>query len=104
MVETLAPMPHGPRLRLNDGNCDPQGRLLGRLPRARVPHLVGDLYVYDGELREVLTGVTISNGIGWCPTGRFMYYVDTRTHGVDVFDFDGLPMRSPVRDHRAGRP
>jgi sugar lactone lactonase YvrE len=25
-LETLTPMPHGPRLRTNDGACDPRGR------------------------------------------------------------------------------
>jgi sugar lactone lactonase YvrE len=90
-VETLVPMPHGPRLRLNDGNCDPQGRFwVGSLELEFAPR-VGSLYRYDGELREVLTDVTISNGIGWSPDGTLMYYVDTRTHGIDVFDFDGLP-------------
>ena len=72
-VETLVPMPHGPGLRLNDGNCDPQGRFwVGSLELEFTPH-VGSLYRYDGELSEVLTGVTISNGIGWSPDGTLMY-------------------------------
>ncbi|MFG2721961.1 SMP-30/gluconolactonase/LRE family protein [Streptomyces sp. NPDC048416] len=43
----------------------------------------------DGTVREVLGEVSVSNGTGWSPDGRLMYYVDTPTRTVDVFDFDG---------------
>lgn len=90
-VETLVPLPHGPRLRVNDGACDPHGRFwFGSLELDFTPR-AGTLYRYDGELREVLTGVTLSNGLGWSPDGTLMYYIDTLTYGIDVFDFDGLP-------------
>ena len=90
-LETLVPVPHGPGLRINDGACDPQGRFwFGSLELDFAPR-AGALYRYDGELREVVNEVTLSNGIGWSPDGTLMYYVDTLTYGVDVFDFDGLP-------------
>ena len=37
----------------------------------------------------MLTGLTISNGIGWSPDGRTMYLNDSGTGCVDAFDFDG---------------
>ncbi|MCT9092311.1 SMP-30/gluconolactonase/LRE family protein [Streptomyces sp. ASQP_92] len=43
----------------------------------------------DGTATLVLGEVSVSNGIGWSPDGRLMYYVDSPTRTVSVFDFDG---------------
>ncbi|WP_333778139.1 SMP-30/gluconolactonase/LRE family protein [Streptomyces sp. IBSBF 3136] len=50
----------------------------------------------DGAVRTVLPDVTVSNGTGWSPDGGLMYYADTPTRRVDVFDVDG----DTVRDRR----
>ena len=56
----------------------------------------GTLYRLDPDLsvRPVLTNLSISNGIGWSPSGRLMYHIDSLAGGVDAYDFDertGLP-------------
>ena len=90
---------HGAHTRMNDGKCDPQGRLwLGSIARSGpggadlVPG-ASALYVLEGWASvaptKVLDGVTVSNGITWSEDGRTMLYTDSPTFGVDAFDFDG---------------
>jgi sugar lactone lactonase YvrE len=78
-------------LRMNDGACDPQGRFwAGTMAYDESPG-AGALYrlELDGSCTRVLTGLTISNGIGWSPDGRTMYLNDSGTACVYAFGFDG---------------
>jgi sugar lactone lactonase YvrE len=77
--------------RFNDCKCDPQGRLwAGTMSKSRTPG-AGALYrlTADGELERMVAGTTISNGLAWSPSGERMYFVDSTTQRIDVFDFDG---------------
>ena len=77
-----------PGVQFNDGGCDPQGRFYcGTMAYAATPG-AGTLYRLDPDLsvHEVLTGVTISNGIQWPAEG--VYYNDTPTGRVDRYAFD----------------
>ncbi len=89
-----------PAIRMNEGGCDPDGRFYcGSMAYDKAPG-VAALYRLDpdGSSRVVLSGVTISNGIEWSPDGSLVYYNDTATHRVDVFDYEperGLINRRP---------
>ncbi|MGE4250254.1 MAG: SMP-30/gluconolactonase/LRE family protein [Parvibaculaceae bacterium] len=80
--------------RFNDGKCDPQGRFwcgtFHDLPDPKKRQPVAALYRLDADLtwHKMLDGVRGSNGIGWSPDGRTMYYTDTPTYRIDAFDFD----------------
>jgi sugar lactone lactonase YvrE len=77
-------------VRMNDGACDPQGRFwAGTMAYDESPG-AGALYrlELDGSCTTVLTGLTISNGIGWSPEGTTMYLVDSGTGTIDAFNFD----------------
>jgi sugar lactone lactonase YvrE len=87
-VTTVVRLPHGPALRSNDGACDAAGRFwIGTMAFDLTPG-AGALYRYDGELRRVLDGVTLSNGLGWTRDDTRMYFIDSAEYRVDIFDFD----------------
>jgi sugar lactone lactonase YvrE len=79
-----------PGNRMNDGACDRAGRFFAGSKAEDDAPGAGNLYRMDpdGGWKRVLTGVTISNGIGWSPDERLLYYVDTAADRVDVFDYD----------------
>ena len=79
-----------PGNRFNDCKCDPSGRLwAGTMSGERAPR-EASLYrlAPGGEIERVLSGTTISNGLGWSPAGDRMYFIDSTTHRVDVFDYE----------------
>ena len=81
-----------PAMRMNDGKCDRHGRFwAGTMAYDEAgPAGLGKLYRLDPDLsvRPMVDGVSISNGIDWSPDDRLMYFIDSRTQRVDVFDFD----------------
>ena len=42
----------------------------------------------DGEVLQTVPDAAVSNGIGWSPDGRAMYYIDSPTRRVDRFEVD----------------
>jgi len=90
MITLAAVEQDRPENRMNDGACDRAGRFYAGTMADDERSRDGALYRLDPDLRvtTLLTGVGISNGIGWSPDERLMYYVDSLDHQVDVFDYD----------------
>lgn len=110
--EIIDPEADLPGNRFNDGKPGPDGRLYaGSMP-------------YDGSLGKanfwrietdfaytrLLEHVGNSNGLGWSPDEKTLYYTDTKTGRVDAFDFNAtsgeITNRRPVVEvsHDVGRP
>lgn len=73
-------------VRMNEGGCDPWGRFYcGSMAFDAEPG-AGTLYRLGTDLttQTVRTGVTISNGLEWSPSGDRAYYVDTPTQSVEI--------------------
>jgi sugar lactone lactonase YvrE len=95
----VAEVPAREAVRFNDAGVDPAGRVWVGSMHTGETQTLGELYRLDsaGTLTTVLKGVTVSNGLGWSPDGTRMYYVDSPTKRVDVFDYD------PSRGEASGR-
>ncbi len=75
--------------RFNDGKCSPDGHFFaGTISLVKEK---GDASLYRlskaGEVTEVYSGVTNSNGIAWSADGKKMFYIDTPTLAVLAFDY-----------------
>jgi D-xylonolactonase len=74
--------------RFNDVIADPAGRVFcGTMP---TQERLGRLYRLDrdGTLAQILDGIGTSNGMGFTPDRKRMYYTDTRKHEIYLFDYD----------------
>ncbi|MFF4038607.1 SMP-30/gluconolactonase/LRE family protein [Streptomyces sp. NPDC001816] len=85
-----------PGRRANDAAVAPDGSLWAGTMRYDEATGGGTLtrLTGDGDIRLALPDVTVSNGIGWSPDGCLMYYADTPTRRVDVFDHDTEGIRN----------
>ena len=81
------PEPGKPDSRFNDGDVDRRGRFWAG---TMCPDPTSALYRLDpdGSLHTMETGVTISNGLGWSPDDRTMYFTDTPRQVIYAYDFD----------------
>jgi sugar lactone lactonase YvrE len=77
--------------RMNDGACDPQGRLWGGTTSPPGDPAGASLHRLDadGTAHPVLDGLGMANGIGWSPDGTTMYLVDSGPRTVTARPFDG---------------
>jgi sugar lactone lactonase YvrE len=81
-------LPAERQTRFNDVIADPAGRVFcGTMP---APDHPGSLYrlELDGSITHVLGGIGISNGMGFMPDHKRMYYTDSPAHNIYIFDYD----------------
>ena len=100
------PEAHKPQTRFNDGAADRRGRFwagtMGDPYHNHLYRLDPDLSIHTME-----SGIDISNGIGWSPDNRVMYYTDSTPGIIYAYDFDvetGEIANRRVWVDRSGRP
>ena len=74
--------------RFNDVIADPRGSVFcGTMPTDTEP---AKLYRLDpdGSLTVVLDGIGLSNGLGFTPDRKQMYYTDSYARKIYIFDYD----------------
>jgi sugar lactone lactonase YvrE len=80
-----------PGLRFNDAKADPRGRAFaGTMAYDTSRTGLGTLLRLDpGPVATPVYGPTsLSNGLGWSPDGRHMYFIDSIAGTVTAFDYD----------------
>jgi len=75
--------------RFNDGKCDPQGRLWAGTMDLEAEENCGSLYRMNEDLTvsQMISGVSISNGLAWSHDSKTMYYIDTLSYNVMSYEF-----------------
>ena len=84
----LEEIPDEVTTRFNDVIADPMGRVFcGTMP---TKERLGRLYRLDpdGVLTVILEGIGCSNGMGFTPDRKHMYYTDSPKHEIYLFDYD----------------
>lgn len=89
-VERDIPVFDTPGLRMNEGGCDPRGRLFCGTMAYDVTPGAGTLYRLDAELRvePALDGITIPNGLVWAFDGTAALHADTPDAKVYRYAYD----------------
>ncbi|WP_058474933.1 SMP-30/gluconolactonase/LRE family protein [Legionella quateirensis] len=77
---------------LNDGKCDRQGRFWSGTAAKDWLSPIGVLYQLSADLtfKSMDHGFTVSNGIGFSPDNKFLYFSDSLALTIYRYDFDLL--------------
>jgi L-arabinonolactonase len=91
-LEKLAePEPDKPGNRFNDGKCDRQGRMWGgTMGDVEWDQPLGSLYRFGADRKPVRVeeGICCSNGLGWSPDSKTMYFTESFKYRIFAYDFD----------------
>lgn len=92
--DTIAEVePDMPGNRFNDGKTDRRGRhWAGTMGDVDWNHPIGNLYRFGADRQpvRVAAGIRCSNGIGWSPDDRTMYFCESFAYVIHAYDFDAI--------------
>jgi sugar lactone lactonase YvrE len=77
-----------PDNRCNDGSCDGMGRLWVGTMHTDALKNEGALYCFGDNLKKVIQGTSVSNGICWTKDHQTMYHIDSFEYNIKAYDFD----------------
>jgi sugar lactone lactonase YvrE len=108
--EILTLIEAGEQKRFNDAKADPAGRLWAGVMGYEKNPGDGALYSYqaNGLMHQMITDLTVPNGMDWSNDGSTMYFIDSPTRSIGVYDFDlataELTLRSSIAIELPGNP
>ena len=82
-----------PGNRFNDGKCDRQGRLwAGTMGDVDWDSPIGSLYRFEagGRVTRMEEGIACSNGLGWSPDNKTLYFCESFRYRIHAYDFDSV--------------
>jgi sugar lactone lactonase YvrE len=84
------PDPGKPRIRMNDGKVDRQGRFVAGYMDYEERDPICSVFRLDpdGSVAKLDDGVICSNGPCWSPDGRIFYFADTGAREIRAYDYD----------------
>jgi L-arabinonolactonase len=84
------PDPGKPRIRMNDGKVDRQGRFVAGYMDYEERDPICALFRLDagGAVAKLDDGIICSNGPCWSPDGRAFYFADTGEREIWAYDYD----------------
>jgi sugar lactone lactonase YvrE/DNA-binding IclR family transcriptional regulator len=90
LTPVVDPEANIPENRFNDAKCDPAGRFWAGSMALDASQPSGSLFRFDADAswQKLDTGFTVSNGMGWSPDNRTMYFTDTNLRTIYAYDFD----------------
>jgi sugar lactone lactonase YvrE len=92
-VDPLAdPEADRPEMRFNDGAVGPGGRFWAGTMNVNEDPEGTDGVLYrldpDGSVQRMDDGFSLSNGLGWSPDRRTLYFTDTFRRAIYAYDYD----------------
>jgi sugar lactone lactonase YvrE len=99
-IEIIGDPKAGSAVNFNDGKCDRRGRFWTGTMAKDWESPIGALYRVEAsrKITQMDRGIVLSNGLGWSPDDRVMYFTDFGKRVIYAYDFD--PEIGEVRRRR----